>query len=214
MGPCAPPFTASAWVNLDSSCGPNMKVVAGDGFHLGIGEGDYGSTNTYRTLYPEIWIDNGGGVPPSYYTFQAGTIPLGQWAQLTLLWSQSGLFQGSVNGQIVQSQTISTGSLGTGGDPIILGVDQDLASYPLHACRAPSPSGSRTTRPSTRPIGRSTRAAARPSTTRRATATTARSQARAGRGARCRRVRPERGRAGDPPPTRAERSTRLSGALV
>jgi len=114
-----------------------MKVVAADGFHLGIGEGDYGSTNTYRTLYPEIWIDNGGGVPPSYYTFQAGTIPLGQWAQLTLLWSQSGLFQGSVNGQIVQSQTISTGSLGTGGDPIILGVDQDLASYPLDGLPGP-----------------------------------------------------------------------------
>jgi hypothetical protein len=124
----------SAWVLLDPTCGPNMKVVssgANNAFILGIGEGDYGSDNTYRSLFPEFWDTQG-----DHYFFQAGIIPLGQWVELTVSYDVNGTLQGWINGQPIQNPTgnvqVGSNPLNNPGVPVILGVDSsDLQSFPF-----------------------------------------------------------------------------------
>jgi hypothetical protein len=81
---------------MQSPASTNMKLIATQGFTLGIGTGDFSGANSYRTVYPEFQDRKG-----HRYDLQVGEIPFGQWVLVQASWNEAGLVQAFINGTLV-----------------------------------------------------------------------------------------------------------------
>jgi len=93
---------------------------------------------------PTCWgiiLGIGRGVPDNQHvprsaagnhtTVQSGVIPLGQWALDTMMWNQTGLFAGAVNGLTANMLQVASNPLHIQPAPIVLGIYPEPGSFPF-----------------------------------------------------------------------------------